>query len=157
MPKLIVTTEIDAPIERCFDLARSIDLHLLSTSSTNESAVGGVTSGLIQKGETVTWQATHFGIEQRLTSKITAMDRPRHFRDEQIKGAFKSMTHDHWFDQRGEIVVMTDCFYFESPLGYLGKLFNRLVLKRYLLRFLQNRNEMLKSVAESDRWQELVL
>ncbi|MFX8875810.1 hypothetical protein ABTM97_19785, partial [Acinetobacter baumannii] len=76
-------------IEKCFDLARSIDLHQISTAETNEKAIAGKTNGLINLNETVTWEATHFGIRQKLTSKITKFDRPYHFRDEQVKGAFK--------------------------------------------------------------------
>ncbi len=32
MPKITITTEIHAPIERCFDLASSIDLHFSHTA-----------------------------------------------------------------------------------------------------------------------------
>lgn len=47
-------TFIDAPVERCFDLARSIDLHKISLEHTNEKAVAGKTAGLIEPGESVT-------------------------------------------------------------------------------------------------------
>jgi hypothetical protein len=77
MPVIVLTISIDAPIDVVFDLARSIDLHLESTAQTNERAVAGRTTGLIGLGEEVTWEATHFGIRQRLTSKITQFDRPR--------------------------------------------------------------------------------
>lgn len=156
MPLIELTTLIDAPIERCFDLARSIDLHKLSTEGTNEEAVGGVTSGLIGKGQHVTWRATHFGITQELSSKITAFDRPFRFRDEMIKGAFKSIRHDHIFQASGGRTVMQDQFYFESPGGVLGALFNKLVLTRYLRSLLTSRNEMIKRVAESDNWKNIL-
>lgn len=74
MPCISLTTEIKAPIERCFDLSRSIDLHVVSTSGTDEKAVGGRTSGLIEKNETVTWQAVHLGVKQNLTSLITEFE-----------------------------------------------------------------------------------
>lgn len=81
MAVIRLQTVIQAPVERCFDLARSVDLHTVSMARQNEKAVGGRTQGLIELGEKVTWQARHFGITQRLTSKITAFDRPHHFRD----------------------------------------------------------------------------
>ena len=62
-------TYISAPIEKVFDLARSIDLHKVSTLGTNEEAIAGRTTGLIELGETVTWQAKHFGLYQKLTVK----------------------------------------------------------------------------------------
>lgn len=71
MPIIKISLFIKAPIQVCFDLSRSIDLHMESTSHTNERAIKGRTSGLIELGETVTWEATHFGIRQQLTSIIT--------------------------------------------------------------------------------------
>lgn len=148
MPTIRLETIIDARIELCFDLSTSIDLHKLSTGKTNEQAIAGRTSGLIRLNETVTWQATHFGVRQKLTSKITAYERPFHFRDEMLKGAFKSICHDHYFEYRDEQTVMTDVFCFESPLGFLGRAFNRLVLTKYLTHFLKERNALIKEYAE---------
>jgi hypothetical protein len=81
MPMIELRTSINAPIERCFDLARSIDFHVVTTGKTQERAVGGRMSGLIGLDETVTWRAKHFGVWQKLTVKVTAFDRPRHFQD----------------------------------------------------------------------------
>jgi hypothetical protein len=82
MPRFILTTHIKAPIEVCFDLARSIDLHLETMQHTSEIAIAGVTSGLIRLDETVTWKARHFGIMMKLTSKITECSSPEIFADE---------------------------------------------------------------------------
>jgi len=84
----------------------------------------------------VTWRARHFGIKQKLTTKITAYDRPFHFRDEQIKGVFKKIKHDHYFEVNDDKVLMTDKFLFESPFGILGDIFNKLILTKYLKAFL---------------------
>jgi len=75
-------TSIRAPIERCFDLARSVEAHLAGNRHWGEAAVAmsGVTAGLIGLGERVTWRARHFGVLQTLTTEITAMDRPGTFR-----------------------------------------------------------------------------
>ena len=157
MPLIHLTTHIHAPIERCFDLSRSIDLHKISTAKTRETAIAGTTHGLISEGESVTWLATHFGIRQRLTTTITAYDRPRHFRDEQTNGIFKILRHDHYFAPHGEGTLMQDDFLFESPFGVLGRLFNALLLTRYLKNFLLERNAVIKAFAESDRWKELLV
>ncbi|WP_460764074.1 SRPBCC family protein [Niabella terrae] len=143
-------------MERCFDLSRSITLHQLSTAATREKAVAGVTAGLIGAGQTVTWQATHLGVRQHLTSQITAFDRPYYFRDEQLRGAFKKMEHDHYFLQRKNDVLMADYFYFESPLGWLGRLFNTVYLTSYMQHFLQTRNQIIKDYAETHRWKEIL-
>lgn len=156
MPLIELTISIHAPIERCFDLARSIDLHKLSTRETNEEAIAGVTSGLIGEGQQVTWKAKHFGISQTLTSKITLFEYPYHFRDEMVKGAFRMIKHDHLFEGSGDKTVMRDKFQFESPGGILGSLFNTLVLEKYLRNLLVTRNRIIKEVAESDQWKTIL-
>jgi ligand-binding SRPBCC domain-containing protein len=148
MPKIELLTEINAPTEKVFDLARSIDLHIESTKQTGEQAIAGKTSGLIEPGETVTWRAKHFGIRQTLTSKITEFDRPNFFADEMVKGAFKSFRHEHHFIKVDDHTVMKDVFVFESPLGIVGGLFNWLILKKYMTKLLEERNRVIKGVAE---------
>jgi ligand-binding SRPBCC domain-containing protein len=155
MPFIILETIIDADIETCFDLSRSIDLHKISTAKTKETAIDGVTKGLISYNEFVTWEAVHFGIKQKLTSKITAYNKPFHFCDEQIKGPFKKMKHDHFFAIKNNTVLMKDGFLFESPFGMAGHIFNKLILTRYLKKFLSERNQIIKYYAESGRWREL--
>lgn len=150
MPRIELTTIINAPIEKVFDLTRSIDLHMESTKQTGEQAIAGRTSGLIELGETVTWRARHFGIWQTLTSKITAFERPAFFADEMAQGAFKSFRHEHHFDSIDGQTIMKDLFVFESPFGMLGRLFNWLVLTRYMTKLLTERNRVTKESAEKD-------
>ncbi len=153
MPKIELRTEIKAPVERCFDLSLSIDLHMLSTQHTGEKAIDGTTSGLIGLGESVTWRAKHFGIWQNLTSKITDYQRPDFFVDEMVKGTFKSFRHEHHFKQKDrETTKMIDYFDYQSPLGMLGRLADGLFLKAYMANLLQQRNRLIKEVAESDQW-----
>ena len=137
MPLIQLETLIHAPIERCFDLSRDIDLHMRSTDETQEIAVAGVTTGLVGLGEEVTWEATHFGVRQRLTTRITAFSRPGHFRDSQIRGAFRRFDHDHYFMALDGVgTLMRDEFDYDSPLGWLGKLADHLFLEAYMRSFL---------------------
>src|SRR5262249_46737256 len=137
------------------DLARSIDLHLASTGDSDERAVGGVTRGLIGGGQEVTWEARHFGVRQRFTSRITAFAAPRHFQDTMVRGAFRHFAHDHLFDEDGDgATVMTDRLVFAAPFGLVGRVVDRLVLASYLGRFIDARNAVLKRVAETDEWRQ---
>jgi len=145
-------TRIRAPVERVFDLARSIDAHSRSTTRTREVAIAGRTRGLIEMDETVTWEATHFFVRQRLTSKITGFDRPRWFQDTMLQGAFAHMHHDHWFEHADGLTLMKDRMEFYAPLGPLGRLVDRLVLHGYMARFLESRNAFLKDLAEGEGW-----
>jgi ligand-binding SRPBCC domain-containing protein len=157
MPVIHLHTVINAPRERVFDLARSIDAHLDTTSHTGERVVAGVASGLLNGGEEVTWEARHLGVKQRLQSKMTEFDRPNRFQDTMLTGAFHSLKHDHIFEVRDGRTVMTDRFEFRSPLGPLGWLVDRLFLTTYMRRFLEQRNAMLKQTAESDAWRKYLL
>ena len=155
MPTLRVVTPVAAPRARVFDLARSIDLHRLSTAGTEEEAIAGRTTGLIGYGEEVTWRARHFGVRQTLTARVTGFNRPFHFTDEMVTGAFASFTHLHAFEEAPRGTVMVDTFTYTAPLGPLGPLVERLVLNRYLTKLLTERNAVIKAYAESDRWREV--
>lgn len=152
MPTIQLHTEINAPIKRCFDLARSIDLHLISTKHTGETAIAGKTSGLIELNETVTWRAKHFFVWQTLTSKLVELNSPNFFADEMVKGAFKSFRHEHYFFTVNGKTIMKDVFMFKSPFGVLGMLFNLISLTGYMKSLLEQRNMVIKQVAESDKW-----
>lgn len=155
MPIIYLETQIRAPKAIVFDLSRSIDLHKVSTKHTKEEAIAGKTSGLIEMNEFVTWRAKHFGVFQNLTSKITAFDWPNTFTDEMQKGAFKSFSHEHLFTESNGMTLMTDIFEYQSPFGLLGKLADLLFLKKYMTKLLENRNQVVKEFAESDRWKEI--
>jgi ligand-binding SRPBCC domain-containing protein len=152
MPIIELTTRIRAPIERCFDLARSIDLHVDSTARTGERAIAGVTSGLIGLGEEVTWSAVHLGIRQELTSRITQLERPNRFRDSMVRGAFARFDHDHLFEERDGETEMRDVFDYTSPLGLLGRIADALVVERHVRELLEERNEIIRKAAESELW-----
>lgn len=154
MPIIELSTRIRAPIERVFDLSLSIDLHLASTAQTGEEAVAGVTSGLIGLGQEVTWRARHLGVRQQLTTRITRFDRPRHFRDSMVRGAFRRFDHDHSFTSTPEGTEMRDRFDYTAPFGPLGRLADALFLERYMRRLLEERNRVIRSAAESDEWRK---
>jgi ligand-binding SRPBCC domain-containing protein len=149
MPTIYQEIAIAAPIETCFDLARNIDFHQRTLAHTKERAVAGVTSGGVIGGDVVTWEATHFGVRQRLTSRITDYERPTYFADEMVRGVFKRCRHLHRFLPNGTGTLMIDCFDYTSPLGPLGRLADVLFLERYMRGLLVGRNAMLKRVAEA--------
>lgn len=150
MPTIHLETRIAAPPERCFDLARSVDLHMGSMSRTGERAVAGVTEGMMGPGDSVTWEARHFGLRWRLTSRITDFTPPRCFADEQVRGPFAGFRHVHMFTSldNGSGTLMTDEFAFTAPLGPLGAIANVLFLTRYMRQLLERRNAFLKHHAE---------
>lgn len=149
MPLIKVKTVINSDIQVCFDLARNIDFHQETLKFSNEKAIAGKISGLIELGEWVSWEAKHLGFVQHLTSKITEFEAPNYFVDEMVFGIFKSFRHEHIFQTENGQTVLIDKFYFESPYGILGKLANVLFLKRYMTNLLKTRNQYLKEKAEA--------
>lgn len=156
MATIRLSLEVRAPVERCFDLARSVDFHLASTPGTGERVVAGRRRGLLVLGEEVTWEARHFGVRQRLTSRITQFSRPTHFRDSQVGGAFEWFHHDHHFDAVATGTRITDVFQFQAPFGLAGRLAERLVLTAYMRRFLARRLDLLRQALESERWRDFL-
>ena len=156
MPHIHLTSFMAAPVERVFNLSRSINLHQISTIDTNEKAIGGVLNGLININETVTWQAKHLFKTRQFTSKITAMQSPDFFIDEMIKGDFKSFHHQHHFKAVENGSIMIDVVNFESPYGVIGKIANSLFLKSYIEKLLIKRNTVIKDYAETQKWKAIL-
>ena len=150
MQVIELETKIAAPIERCFLLSLSVDLHMESTEPTRERAIAGVTRGLIGPGETVTWRGRHFGLMLTHQSLITAYDNPRHFQDVMVRGMFRSFEHDHFFEPVEGGTLMRDRLRFAAPFGLVGVAVERLVLRAYFVNFLKARNEHIRRVAESE-------
>lgn len=148
MQTIKLITTVNASISECFDLSRNIDLHIQSMNNSNEKAVEGKVSGLINLGEFVTWEARHFFIKFSLTTKITEMQSPSRFVDEMIKGPFKKMKHEHTFIENEAAVEMVDVFQFESPLGIIGLIVDKLFLRKYMQNLLIERNKVIRQVAE---------
>jgi len=156
MPNIHLTTFIAAPPERVFDLSRNISLHKISVKNTNEEAIAGVTSGPIGLDETVTWRARHIGKTRTMQVKITKMESPKSFTDEQMKGDFVHYRHEHHFKPIENGTLMIDMLDFKTPYGVIGDIFNRLYLTKYLEKFLLQRNLVVKQYAETEKWRALM-
>jgi ligand-binding SRPBCC domain-containing protein len=140
---------IQAPVVVCFDLARNVDIHTKTTTKTKEKVVDGVMRGLLEEGDTVTWEATHFGIKQRLTAKVIHMEKPTVFIDIMVRGAFSSFTHTHQFVEEEGGTLMIDTFEYKSPFGPIGMIADKLLLEKYMTAFIISRAKELRRIAEN--------
>ena len=148
MSTIVVATRIAAPIEACFDLARDVDAHVRTASFTGERIVAGRATGLLELGDTLTFEAVHLGFRRRLTAVIVEFDRPHRFVDAMTRGAFSSLRHVHEFTFESGQTLMTDTLTWRSPLGPLGLLADRLFVARHLRDFLVAKQSRLKAEAE---------
>ena len=149
-------TLIHAPIERVFDLSRSVEVHLLGNVHGNEQALatGGVTTGLVGLGQRVTWRAKHFGFWHNLTSEASAVEPPTYFQVTMVDGIFRSMRADHLFRSLPSgATELRDVFIIAAPLPILGPIAEALFLRRYMMALNRERNAVIKRLAESDEWQ----
>ena len=148
MTTINLITKIKAPKQTVFDASRNIDIHQQSASKSNEKAIAGVTSGLINLNETVTWRGKHFGFYLTHKSRITAMTFHEYFVDEMERGKFKTFKHEHFFEEENGFTIMKDKLQYETPFGIFGELFDVLFLEKHLTQFLIERNKTLKEVSE---------
>ncbi|HZY64075.1 MAG TPA: SRPBCC family protein [Edaphobacter sp.] len=151
MQTIRLSTWIDAPIERCFKLATSIDLHRASAVGTEEKAIDGVTTGLIGEGQSVQWRGRHFGCTVKHTSKIDGWRPYSYFHEVMVEGWFARFEHEHHFAVMDDGTRMRDEVRFAAPYGMLNKAVEKIVRRR-LLAMLKQRNLYLKQVAESEEW-----
>jgi ligand-binding SRPBCC domain-containing protein len=146
VPHVHLVTEIAAPPQVCFDVARDVGVHL--AASPSQQVVGGVSEGLLSLGDEVTWRARHFGVAWRMTSRIVEFEPPRRFVDEMQRGPFQRWRHQHSFEPTAAGTRMVDDVEYASPLGPLGVLVDAAVLARYMTRLLRRQNQHVRATAE---------
>ena len=154
MPYIHLTIFIASPAERVFNLSRSIDVHKDSMKKYQETIINGMINGLMGLNDPVTWKARHFFKDRVMKVRITEMKIPDFFVDEQVLGPFKMMKHEHYFKTIQNGTLMIDQFRYEGPKTILGKLAGTLFLEKYITRLLNERNEFIKKIAESNEWEK---
>ncbi|MFL5741660.1 MAG: SRPBCC family protein [Flavisolibacter sp.] len=155
MSYIHLTTFIEAPLDRVFDLSRSIALHKFSMRDHEEQVINGTMQGLMNLNDSVTWKAKHLFKIRTLEIKITQMQRPDFFVDEQVKGDFRSLKHEHYFKSIENGTIMIDQFRYELK-GFMQKLVNSMYLEKYMIRLLEKRNAAIKLAAEGNQWKQFL-
>jgi len=145
MPSFTLERVIPAPPGDVFDVSLDVGLHLMSQRSHGERVASGRTSGRLAEGEQVTWSARHFGLRFRMTSLVFDVERPRRFRDRQVRGPFRSFLHIHEFEPLDGGTLMRDTIDFRSPLGPLGRVVDAVAMRRHLIRVITERNDALSA------------
>lgn len=145
-----VTTGVHAPRDVVFDLELDVEVHAASLPDSAESATTSTGRHRIGLGDQVTFNARHFGAWWRMTAVVTELDRPSRFVDEQVRGPFAVMRHEHVFLADGaEATVRVDRMSVRAPGGPLGVVIEALLLGPYLRRLLTVRAAHIKAVAET--------
>ncbi|MEO6982836.1 MAG: SRPBCC family protein [Edaphobacter sp.] len=154
MGTIQIQTWVNAPMERCFKLSLSVDLHALMTQSTGGKVVSRVKGGLLGVDDTMTWRGRYFGMRLVHTSLIDACRPYMYFREVMVEGMFERLEHEHHYAPMDDGTRMRDEVRFTTRWGVVGKVAEKLFLRRYLIRFLKRRNAVIKRVAESGEWRQ---
>jgi ligand-binding SRPBCC domain-containing protein len=152
MVTIRLNTWVDAPVERCFRLATSVDFHIAASLPIKERPIDGVTAGLMQQGQTITWQGRHLGLRLTYATRMDISRPCSYFRSVMVSGALRHYEHEHHFAVMDDGTRVRDELHFTAPLGPLGRVLEKLVLRPYLIQLLRWRNAALKRVAESEEW-----
>lgn len=149
MGSAVIETFIRAPREICFDLARDVAAHAESAAFSGERLVApGKLEGHLELGDLVAFEGKHFGFRHRFVARITALDRPYSFVDEMVEGTFTSLRHVHEFHEADGGTLMRDVLEWRAPLGFLGRIADRLFLEKHMSWFVRTKQAHLKAIAE---------
>lgn len=152
MVRIQLNTWVDAPMERCFKLATSVEFHIASALPMKETVVSGVSSGLLREGDMVKWSVQYRRLRLTHTS-VVEVSRPfAHFREVMVAGIFDRYEHEHFFAAMDDGTRVRDELKFAAPFGPLGRMMEAAVMKRYMTSLQKRRNAALKHAAESDEW-----
>ena len=144
---------VRAPAGRCFDLARSVDLHVASATDIAARAVGGRTHGLSADGDCTTWSARFLGVRFAMTTRVENFAPPTGFGDRLTHGLLRRFAHVYRFVPQGDDgCAMSDELTVEAPCGFLGRLLERFYLARRMRALVRRRLEHIRRVAESEDW-----
>jgi ligand-binding SRPBCC domain-containing protein len=156
MVSIHLTTFIEAPMQRVYDLARHISVLKGAFTGTPVQVSSGGGAYLFQRGDSLTFQSRNLGRTRTITARITEMDGKSIFTEEQVKGDLKSYRHTHHFKPTENGTIMIDLIECEGPRDFLGSLAGASAMKRYVEKMTSRRIDNIRQYAESDKWKAVL-
>jgi hypothetical protein len=147
-----LTTWIKAPVDRCFRLATSVDVHQIMASLSLDGARKPSLFRQFSPGDHLTWTG-HLALLPRYTTRILQVRPYACYREVLEAGCFLHFEHDHHFTPLNEGTRMRDEIRFVIPPGILGPMTTPLV-RRYLIWRISTRNSLLRKIAQSGLWKQ---
>ncbi len=122
------------------DNLKEITPHHFGFVVTRNSGIGKMYPGMI-----ITYKVRPLlGIPLNWMTEITHVKDLEYFVDEQRLGPFSIWHHQHKLETIEGGVLMTDIVSYRPPLGIIGALANRLLIKRQLEQVFPYRNQVLE-------------
>ena len=85
------------------------------------------------------------GIPMVWLSEICHCDKPRRFVYQQRIGPFKFWSHEVCLTQQEQGILLEDIMFYAMPMGWLGRLLNKLLIADKLDRIFANRRDYLEA------------
>lgn len=100
----------------------------------------------IHDGQELEYRVTPLpGMKTRWVSRITGVDEPRGFTDEQKVGPYRMWRHEHRFERTDDDRVrIVDTVRYRMPFGWLGRLVHAVLVRPRLERIFDFRKRVLK-------------
>lgn len=156
MASIHITTFIAAPIERVFDLSRHLAIYKLVFQGRKAEFRSGAASNLLGIGETISVLGKIAGKNRLTMLKITKLQKPASFTEEQVKGDLELYKHEHHFKPADNGTIVIDLLEFGPPKDILGRIIAKIHMKKYLEEFITKRNEMIRNYAETEKWRAVL-
>jgi ligand-binding SRPBCC domain-containing protein len=150
MVTIRLTTWVNAPMERCFRLATSAEFN----SAAGSTAAHAAGSEELQVGDTLVWHSWRWGLRLSHTSRIDQLRPFTYFREVMVEGGFRKYDHDHHFAPMDDGTRMRDEVHFVAPMGPVGVVLARVLLRKYVMRLIAERHSRIKQTAESSEWRK---
>lgn len=81
------------------------------------------------------------GIPLKWVTEITQVEHGSYFVDEQRYGPYSFWHHKHFFEKKDDGVLMTDLIHYGIPLGFIGRIANKLFVRNQLERIFEFRKQ----------------
>lgn len=108
---------------------------------------GEVPDAPVFPGQRITYSVRPlFGIPLTWVTCIAVAEAPHRFVDVQLRGPYKHWWHEHTFVPKDGGVLMKDRVEYELPLGPLGDLMHRWVVRERLRRIFDHRRRALERI-----------
>jgi ligand-binding SRPBCC domain-containing protein len=156
MVTIRTVTWVDAPVERCFRLAISVDFQLASSRYKDVEAITSGQSNSLEQGDTVTWRGRMFGLGRTHTHYVEVVRPFSYIHETMVDGSFMFYEQERHFAAMDDGTRMRNEVRFSVGWGPLGRQIEKTLLKRRVAALLKWRNEALKEAAESEVWKRFV-
>jgi ligand-binding SRPBCC domain-containing protein len=100
----------------------------------------------VQKGSLISYGLRVHGVPVRWTSEIVEWDPPHKFVDLQVHGPYELWHHTHRFQAEAERTRITDEVQYALPLGALGRVARRLLVRSDVEKIFAFREEKIRAL-----------